>query len=64
MKRIIILLALVIAKSLTVFAHGGEDDSKKAKTAPGQNYFSVSSVSDVFELVLRYHERKQLNFLQ
>ena len=54
MKRIIILLALVLVKSFAVFAHGGEDDAKKAKTIPGQNYFTVSTSSDVFELVLRY----------
>ncbi len=55
MKKIAFLLLLTIG-SQSIFAHGGEDhgEKKKESNKAGQTYFTVSSVSDVFEMVLRY----------
>lgn len=54
MKKLTLLFLLVIGNQL-VFAHGGEDDEKpQAKQQVGKNYFTLNSVSDVFEMVLRY----------
>lgn len=54
MKKLALLFLLIIGNQL-VFAHGGEDDEKpQAKQQVGKNYFTLNSVSDVFEMVLRY----------
>lgn len=55
MKKIALLLLLAISNQF-VFAHGGEDhgEKKKETNKPGRTYFTVNSVSDVFEMVLRY----------
>ena len=55
MKKIALLLLLAIGNQF-VFAHGGEDhgEKKKEPNKPGRTYFTVNSVSDVFEMVLRY----------
>ena len=51
-RKIIFLLLF----PLLVFAHGGEDHGEKKKETNklGRTYFTVNSVSDVFEMVLRY----------
>jgi hypothetical protein len=36
------------------YAHEGHDEAKKEKSPTGKNYFTVHSVSDMFEMVLRY----------
>jgi hypothetical protein len=54
MKKLALLFLLVIGNQLA-FAHGGEDDEKpQAKQQVGKNYFTLNSISDVFEMVLRY----------
>lgn len=54
MKHYFIILFCLL--SLKSSAHGGEDhgEGKKPQTQTGKNYFTVNSVSDVFEMVLRY----------
>ncbi len=56
MKKIILILCLLLsANSQFLFAHGGEDHGeKKPEKITGKNYFTVTSVSDVFEMVFRY----------
>lgn len=42
-------------RGASLFAHGGEDHGeKKPEKVTGKSYFTVNSVSDVFEMVLRY----------
>lgn len=55
MKKLAFILLFIIGNQL-VFAHGGEDhgEKKKESNKAGQTYFTLSSVSDVFEMVLRY----------
>jgi hypothetical protein len=55
MKKLAFILLFIIGNQL-VFAHGGEDhgEKKKESNKAGQTYFRLSSVSDVFEMVLRY----------
>lgn len=55
MKKLAFILLFIISNQLT-FAHGGEDhgEKKKESNKVGQTYFTLSSVSDVFEMVLRY----------
>lgn len=47
---------LLITNCQFLFAHGGEDHGEKKKETikPGQTYFTVNSVSDIFEMVLRF----------
>lgn len=55
MKKLAFILLFIIGNQL-VFAHGGEDHGEKKKETNilGRTYFTVNSVSDVFEMVLRY----------
>ena len=54
MKKTALILLLGII-SYMAFAHGGEDHEKQqAKQQVGKNYFTLNSVSDMFEMVLRY----------
>lgn len=55
MKKLAFILLFIISNQF-VFAHGGEDhgEKKKESNKAGQTYFTLSSVSDVFEMVLRY----------
>lgn len=55
MKTVAFILLFIITNQFA-FAHGGEDhgEKKKESNRAGQTYFTLSSVSDVFEMVLRY----------
>ena len=67
MKLIGLLLNLILNFQF-VFAHGGEDhgEKKKETSKAGVTYFTVNSVSDVFEMVLRYEpiEANQLTHMK
>lgn len=53
MKTYFLILTLFI--TLNVFGHEGVDHGEKPKTAQaGKKYFTVTSLSQTFELVLRY----------
>jgi hypothetical protein len=62
MKTYLLLLLLLLSSlgATPTFAHGGEDHGEAAKvsTAAGAQYFSVSSASDQFEVLLRYEPLK------
>lgn len=54
-----LLKLFFILFTLHASAHGGEDHgASKPQSQPGKNYFTVSSMSDKFELVLRYEPGK------
>jgi hypothetical protein len=52
----LLLLAFCLLPIAYCSAHGGEDhgEKKKETSQPGKTYFTINSVSDVFEMTLRY----------
>ena len=55
MKNTLLLLLLALLLAPGAWAHGGEDHgAAKAATAAGATSFSVSALSEAFELLLRY----------
>ena len=55
-QAVLIVTLLLAVQGLVVMAHGGEDheEKKEATKQSGEAWFTVNSVSDIFEVVLRY----------
>lgn len=52
-------LILTLLTTMNAFGHDGDDHGEKPKTVQtGKGYFTVNSISEVFELVLRYEPLK------
>lgn len=56
MKRYFLIILMLL--SIDAFPHEGHGEEKKPAAQTGDAYFTVNSISNVFELVLRYDSIK------